>query len=143
LVVTIEPTVENARDLRIRLAGELDMWSAATLARMLTALRPSARASGARRWEIVLDLHELTFIDTSGLTALDEARNGLTAAGWYVTIGPAQPQVCRLIRFAQRSGWLASGPLAAEDSSTSHVHITPASAEQGGRPRSVTVVNYC
>ena len=106
IVITIEPTIANVGDLRIHLTGELDAWSAPTLTQALAGLRPAAPVPGHRRGQIVLDLHELSFLDTGGLTALADSRKALLAAGWLVTAGPAQAQVCRLLRFADRSGWL-------------------------------------
>ena len=108
--VTIEPTIDNG--LRVRLTGELDTWSAPTLTNALAALRPTCRGKAdGRRQVIVLDLSDLDFLDTGGLAALVDCRADLVAAGWFVTAGPAQPQVRRLLRFANRAGWLIDGPL--------------------------------
>jgi anti-anti-sigma factor len=143
LAVLIEPTVENVGDLRIHLTGELDAWSAPTLTHAVAGLQPPSPASADHRARIVLDLHELSFLDTGGLTALQDSREALRADGWLVTAGPSQPQVCRLLRFADRAGWLIGGPLAAEQSSASHVHAMPTSADCRRRPRSVSAVSAC
>ena len=99
-------TVERG-DLRIRLTGELDLWSAPALSRAVDELRPAAGGPTGRGRRVVIDLHELTFLDTAGLTALEKGRGTLAAAGWLVTVGRAQPHVRRLLRFAERSGWLS------------------------------------
>ncbi|MBK5306078.1 MAG: STAS domain-containing protein [Frankiaceae bacterium] len=143
IAITIEPAIESVGDLRIHLTGELDAWSGPTLKHALTGLRPPAGATGHRRSRVVLDLHELSFLDVSGLSALDESRSALLAAGWIVTAGPAQPHVCRLLRYAARCGWLADGPLVAEASAASHLHVTPTPAGQRRRPHSITSVHQC
>lgn len=143
IAVTIETTIEQVGDLRIHLTGELDAWSKPTLTHALTDLRPPARAPGQRRGHIVLDLHELNFMDVNGLCALDESRSALVADGWVVTAGPAQRQVCWLLRYAARSGWLADGPLVAEDSTAAHLHAPSTSRARRRRPQSVSSVNSC
>jgi anti-sigma B factor antagonist len=57
--------------LRICLKGDLDMRSAPRLERFLE------RLGDPRGWTIVLDLSEVTFVDSSGLTAMV----GLTLRG--------------------------------------------------------------
>ena len=113
IAVTIEPTIEHAGDLRIHLTGELDAWSEPTLTHALAGVRPPAYVPGQRRGHIVLDLHELNFLDIHGVSALDESRSALLAAGWVVTAGPAQQQVCWLLRYAARAGWLTMAAAAA------------------------------
>jgi anti-anti-sigma factor len=130
--VTIEPTIDNG--LRVRLSGELDTGSAPTLTTALAGLRPASRGPADRRRQIVLDISDLDFLDTGGLAALDDCRADLLAAGWFVTAGPAQPQVHRLLRYANRAGWLIDGPLSTEESSAPHLLVVPAPAER--HPRS-------
>lgn len=143
LAVTIEPTIGHAGDLRVHLIGELDAWSAPTFTHAVARLRPARHVPGKREGHIVLDLHELNFLDVHGLSALDAGRSTLLADGWLVTAGPAQPQVCWLLRYAARVGWLADGPLVADDSAASHLHAPAASEACPRRPRSVTSVSHC
>ena len=130
MTVTIEPAVEHRGDLRIYLSGELDSWSAPTLACALVGLRPPAHVEGQHHAEVVLDLNALSFLDCSGMSAIEAGRRELLAAGWLVTAGPAQPNVRRLLRFADRSGWLTDGPLIPEDPSISHAQVPPTLVEQ-------------
>jgi anti-anti-sigma factor len=143
MAVTIEPRTDRDGDLRIHLTGELDAWSAPTLTLALAGLRPSPGGLLDQPHQIVLDLHELSFLDTSGLAALEDCRAALLAAGWWVKAGPAQPQVCRLLRFADREGWLLDGPMAPEQSSASHLHVVPTQGEQRRPPESVRSVRTC
>lgn len=143
MAITIEPALEHVGDLRVRLTGELDTWSSPTLLHALAGLRPAAGGPAGRQRQIVLDLHELSFLDTGGLAALEDTRAALLAAGWFVKAGPAQPQVCRLLRFAERAGWLVNGPLVVEQSSESHLHVVPTSSEHRRRARSVESVRTC
>jgi anti-anti-sigma regulatory factor len=143
LAIGIEPVLERAGDLRVHLIGELDAWSRPTFTHAVRQLRPPARVPGQRPSNLVLDLHELNFLDAHGLAALDAGRSALLADGWVVTAGPAQPQVCRLLRLAARAGWLADGPMVADDSTASHLHVPATSEGCPRRPRSVTSVSHC
>jgi hypothetical protein len=143
MAVNIEPMMEHRGDLRIHLIGELDAWSKPTFTFAVARLRPPVRLPGQRPGHIVLDLHELNFLDVHGLAALDASRSALLADGWVVTAGPAQPQVCWLLRYAARAGWLADGPLAADDTAASHLHAPATSEASPHRPRSVTSVSHC
>jgi anti-anti-sigma factor len=143
MAVTIEPIMGRDGDLRIHLTGELDAWSAPTLTMALAGLQPSPSGPRDQPQQIVLDLHELSFLDTSGLAALEAGRAALLTAGWCVEAGPAQPQVCRLLRFADREGWLVDGPMAAEQSAASHLHVVATPTEHRRPPEAVRSVPTC
>ena len=130
ITVTVEPALGHDGDLRIQLVGELDRWSAPTLAHALVGLRPPPHVEGQHPAEVVLDLHELCFLDCQGLSALDAGRRELLAAGWLVSARPAQPNVQWLLRFAHRCGWLQDGPLVPEDSSILQAQVPPMLVEQ-------------
>lgn len=51
--------------------------------------------------EIVLDLSELAYIDSSGLALFIEARNQLLAAGRSIRIAAISPQVHKLFNLTQ------------------------------------------
>lgn len=89
--------------LRIRLApngatevlyvsGELDMGSAATLERAVTA-----GASVAQNGEICLDLRGLSFVDSSGARALCNIQRVVEARGQHVIYASPQPQVRKVL----------------------------------------------
>ena len=130
LTVTIESALEHQGDLRIRLAGELDGWTAPTLAHALVGLRPPPHVEGQHQAEVMLDLLALTFLDCKGLSALNAGRRELLDVGWLVTAGPAQPNVRWLLRLANRSGWLPDGPLVPGDTSTPPVQVPAARLQQ-------------
>ncbi|MGH3745492.1 MAG: sodium-independent anion transporter [Mycobacteriales bacterium] len=60
---------------------------------------------------VEVDLEGLTFLDTSGLDALQAAVASLESAGVTVTVAGARRQVRRLLGIAAAHGWLASGPM--------------------------------
>jgi len=62
-------------------------------------LRPS------RRGTVQLEMSEVTFLDSSGLTALDDARTTLIAAGWRVCLTRPRPAVLKVLNFAINAGW--------------------------------------
>lgn len=67
---------------RVAIAGDLDMSTSPRLGRAVkTALR-----RGARR--IIVDLHNVTFIDSSGLRTLIELHRRGGAEGWTLAIRP-------------------------------------------------------
>jgi anti-sigma B factor antagonist len=74
----------------VMLSGELDVADAALVATVLTTV-----ASG--RQQIVVDLTELAFIDSSGLAALVRARRHARKAGFDVLLAAPQQQVRRML----------------------------------------------
>jgi anti-sigma B factor antagonist len=81
----------------LRLRGELDVHGAPTLRQRLLDLMPV-------RAPLVLDLHPLVFMDSSGLAALLELRSRARAVGWEVQIRNARGRVRELL---ERTGTLS------------------------------------
>jgi anti-sigma B factor antagonist len=63
----------EGRDVRVRLWGDLDLRSAADLRRELDRVAGGLAAGAIVR----VDATALTFIDSTGIAALDEARRGV------------------------------------------------------------------
>lgn len=87
---TVEQLTDPDGTARLVVQGELDLAAAPMLRTALEALRREARSA-------VLDLRELTFMDSSGLRVLLECGRH-RAAGWGVSLLlPAGGAVRRLI----------------------------------------------
>ncbi|MFG2167347.1 STAS domain-containing protein [Micromonospora chersina] len=88
-------TVTHARldggPARLRLAGELDLSTAPEL----TAAIDRLVAEGHR--ELLLDLTELTFCDSTGIAAFVRGDNLATAAGGWLRITGATGRVARVL----------------------------------------------
>jgi anti-anti-sigma factor len=87
--------------MRLSLAGELDLGSAASLERKLTELKDD----GA---ETTIDLSELGFIDSGGLRVLLRATGEARRDGWKLAIERGlTPQVAKLFQItgADRVFW--------------------------------------
>jgi anti-anti-sigma factor len=82
--------VRDARSVRVRLRGELDLAGAPTLSERLRRLRE-------RREPVLLDLDELEFIDMSGLRVLLAASAEASHDGWSFAVTRGSAQVRRLI----------------------------------------------
>lgn len=82
---------------RVRLEGELDAFTA-----------PEVRAviADAEGGDLVLDLDGVTFIDSSGLAMVVEARQRLQAQQRQLVIGPRSPIVQRLLELSGVAGYL-------------------------------------
>jgi anti-anti-sigma factor len=81
----------------LRLRGELEVQTAPVLrARVLDLM--------AEQVPLVLELHELVFLDSSGLAALLELRSRARQAGWHVEMRGARGRVRELL---ERTGTLA------------------------------------
>jgi anti-sigma B factor antagonist len=74
----------------VTLSGELDVTDAARVAAALTAVA----ASGP---QIIVDLADLEFIDSSGLAALVRARRQATNAGFDLLLAAPTQQVRRML----------------------------------------------
>ena len=89
--------VTEVADLRgdrlIIVHGELDIATAPRLAALLTRLRQ-------RRHPVVLDLSEVAFMDSSGLTVLVEANERSRRDGWSFRIRRASARVARVAKLA-------------------------------------------
>jgi stage II sporulation protein AA (anti-sigma F factor antagonist) len=73
--------------LRIVLAGELDLGN-------IDQVAPALRGDGVRRR--LLDLRELTFMDSSGLQLILAAHAAARREGWALQIVPGPPAVQRV-----------------------------------------------
>ena len=78
--------------LVLRLQGELDMASAPKLRRLLDT------ALDGRPAELVLDLRELTFIDSSGIRVLSSSARRAEAAGCTLALRSPARSVLKVLR---------------------------------------------
>jgi anti-sigma B factor antagonist len=89
--------VTEVADLRgdrlLVLQGELDIATAPELSAMLSRLR-------AHLHPVVLDLAEVTFMDSTGLTILMDAWIDAERDGWSFSIRAASPAVRRVVALA-------------------------------------------
>ena len=83
---------------RVSLSGELDMLSASCLGDALAAARGNTA--------VILDLGQLTFMDSSGLHAILTARNRLSEAGCRLVILRGSHQVQRVFEVSGVDGVL-------------------------------------
>jgi anti-anti-sigma factor len=91
--------IRDARGVRVRLRGELDLAGAPTLGEALGKLHE-------RRELVLLDLDELSFIDMSGLRVVIAAAAQASRDGWGFTVTPGSPQVRRLLALVPLDGEL-------------------------------------
>lgn len=89
----------------LRLEGELDAATAARLEQSLAGLTTPCPV-------LVLDLHEVSFLDSLGLNMLFRAREWATATGVSLRVVRAPVHVQRLIALAAMDGTL--GPFYAD-----------------------------
>jgi anti-anti-sigma factor len=85
---TVEAVTEG-RAVRLALGGELDLACSAQLAEAITEHAHPGSA-------IVLDLRELTFMDSTGLSVVINADNAARAEGWELAIIEGDGPVRRL-----------------------------------------------
>jgi anti-anti-sigma factor len=95
--------------VRVLLAGELDLRSGPLLLSGLERLCGPGRAPLGGL--VVLDLSELTFIDSTGLTALSESRARLGDQGWRICVTHPDARARKLIDIGVAAGWGAAGLL--------------------------------
>jgi anti-sigma B factor antagonist len=74
-------------DARISVRGELDMATAPQLSDAIS----SAASTGRQR--VVLDLSSVTFVDSTGISALCLAQGALEERGAVLVLGSLSPQV--------------------------------------------------
>ncbi|MFG2682068.1 STAS domain-containing protein [Streptomyces sp. NPDC048392] len=74
----------------VTLAGEIDHHTSDTLRRALDA-------TGGPGPRVVVDLHQVTFMDSSGINVLITAHNALTEAGGWLRLAAARHAVERTI----------------------------------------------
>jgi anti-sigma B factor antagonist len=97
LKITVEP-LEDAR--LVRVAGDVDRSSVETLRRELDAARDDGETT-------LLDLADVTFMDTSGLHLLVDASRSAAADGWAFFIVRPSRAVGRLIELSRTTDELA------------------------------------
>jgi anti-anti-sigma factor len=90
LRITVEP-LEDAR--LIRAAGEIDLSNVAALRRELDAARAEAVT-------VLLDLSDVTFIDSSGLHLLLRASHSSAVSDWAFYVVRPSESVLRLIELS-------------------------------------------
>ena len=73
--------------------GELDIATTPELTRLLARLR-------AHGHSVTLDLAEVTFIDSTGLSALMDAYFESRSNGWEFSIRSPSAAVCRVVELA-------------------------------------------
>jgi anti-sigma B factor antagonist len=88
----------------LALSGELDLAAAPAIRERLA----DARTAGARG--IVLDMTEVTFLDSSALRELLRADAALRADGALLVLAGVRPPVERLLELTRTSGMLAAAP---------------------------------
>lgn len=95
---------------RLAVAGEVDM---AVTAALLDALLCAGLAAGGP--DLVVDLREVTFLDSMGISALVDARNRLAAEGVAMRVTNPNPFIRRTLAIAGVSDHLGVAPAAAAD----------------------------
>ncbi len=91
----LDLTVETAREdgeILVRLTGELDMYTSPTLQERLEQLIAEAASQ-----VVVLDLSQLTFIDSSGLSAMVMASRRLRDRGGELSLSGPSPAARRVL----------------------------------------------
>jgi anti-sigma B factor antagonist len=90
----------DADRLIVRLDGELDMASAPSLQEALERTEPEAGAT------LVLDVQQLSFIDSTGLRVILWARERCQDRGRAFALTPGSPQVQRLLAISGAGEYL-------------------------------------
>jgi anti-anti-sigma factor len=88
--------------------GEFDLAAAPAIREQLAA----ARAGGPRG--VVLDMTEVTFLDSSALRELLRAEAALSADGAPLVLAALRPSVARLLELTQTTGLLTVAPTVEE-----------------------------
>ena len=81
------------------LEGELDTWTA-TCPEWKSAVANVCARSGAAAGMVVLDLGHLYFMDSTGLTALEELAAVLASGGKRLVLAGVRPRIRELFRYA-------------------------------------------
>jgi anti-anti-sigma factor len=101
-------SVERGRDeVVLALTGELDIESAPTLEQEVGMVRAAGYA------EVVLDLREVEFIDSSGLRVLLSLRNDAKRTAYRLWLIPPPPAVRRIFEITVTRGlfdWRSDRP---------------------------------
>jgi anti-sigma B factor antagonist len=81
----------------VRLSGELDVGSADDLTERLAEIGGS---------NVVVDLADLSFMDSSGIGALIRAKNRMAADGNSLVLSRPQPNVLRVLEITGLADWV-------------------------------------
>jgi anti-sigma B factor antagonist len=108
MVITIQPVATelsiNRRDeaggVVLALSGELDVVSAPELALCLNELLAESHE------RVVLDLSELAFVDSAGISVLIKARQDAESNGPTLVLARPTEQVHRVFALVGLAGWL-------------------------------------
>jgi anti-anti-sigma factor len=121
-----ESTADGSRMLA--LSGELDLSNAAELGERL-----------AGNVDTVLDLSDLSFIDSSGIHVLISAAQRAQSEGWTFSVQNAQPAVLRLIKLVGLDQHLALENQNGEPSHPEQSSKQPDAAEKHATPLSTSL----
>jgi anti-sigma B factor antagonist len=91
LEIRLEP---DSQGVRITLAGEVDLATVPKLDRLLGDLAEREHS------RLLIDLHGVEFMDSTGLTSIIRALHAADANGHRLTVGRAPRQVQRLFEVA-------------------------------------------
>jgi anti-sigma B factor antagonist len=91
---------DDAQGVVLALSGELDVASAPELDKCLSELL----AEGHRR--VLLDLNELSFVDSPGITVLIRAKQEAEAAGRPLVLRRPTEQLYRVFAVVGLANWL-------------------------------------
>ena len=89
--LSVEP-LELERETVLALRGEFDLTGIEVFESAMAGVRP--------RSTLVLDLRELTFMDSSGLGALIRVRERARSEGWSLLLSSPQPAVAMVLRIS-------------------------------------------
>jgi anti-anti-sigma factor len=89
--LSVEP-LELERETVLVLRGEFDLTGIEVFEEAVASVRP--------RHSLVLDLRELTFLDSSGLGALVLLRERARSGGWSLVLSAPQPPVALVLQIS-------------------------------------------
>lgn len=100
----LELRIDRAdRHTTLAVTGELDYG---TVARLRAALLELVHEDAD---EVVVDLGEVTFIDSTGLSVLVQAKQRFDKVGRRMSVSQPQPRVVRVLQLAGLSDYLVGG----------------------------------
>ncbi|MBY8874694.1 STAS domain-containing protein [Micromonospora sp. PLK6-60] len=113
MTFTVTYAPHDGGTARLRLAGELDMSTAPELNAAIDRLA----AEGAR--QLLIDLSELTFCDSTGIAAFVRGDNLAAADGGWLRVTGATGRVHRVLQVTGLVGVLSYDPDTADPTSRS------------------------
>jgi anti-anti-sigma factor len=93
---SVELSARGDGPVVVTVRGELDVADAASVSAALAAIASSG-------CDLILDLEDLEFIDSSGLAAFARARRHARRAGFDVLLAGPRPQVVRMLAVTHMS----------------------------------------